>query len=281
MDFRRLVRGSVAWPRLETVVRELLDRYDRAAGHVRFIEADNWLSTPFVLDGELFVKVVSRQNSVVHAVLTTGRNLGAVSSGEEGFFEHVSTPYEMAQREFEATERMRAVGVNAPEPVEVIEVDGLGVLVTEYLDGFEPIDALDAETVADLAPGLFADLATLHEHELAHGDLRAENVLVVDGERYFVDATSLREPDPEFVSHTDAREAARQYDVACALSALEPLVGARTAVDAAASAYPPADLLGAREYLGFVAVRPDHDFDGPALRGEIDERVGAADDLSQ
>ena len=246
MDFRRLVRGSVAWPRLEAVVRELLDRYDRAAGHVRFIEADNWLSTPFVLDGELFVKVVSRQNSVVHAVLTTGRNLGAVSSGEEGFFEHVSTPYEMAQREFEATERMRAVGVNAPEPVEVIEVDGLGVLVTEYL-----------------------------------GDLRAENVLVVDGERYFVDATSLREPDPEFVSHTDAREAARQYDVACALSALEPLVGARTAVDAAASAYPPADLLGAREYLGFVAVRPDHDFDGPALRGEIDERVGAADDLSQ
>ena len=271
MGVRRLVRGNVAWDRLEAVARAVLERTDREVGHVRFIEADNWLSTPFVLDGAFFVKVISRQNSVVHAVLTTGRNLGAVTAGTEGFFEHVASPYEMARREFEATQRMRAAGVAAPEPLAVMEVDGLGVLVSEYLDGFQPLDEAPRERVADLAPTLFERLATVHDAGLAHGDLRAENVLLVDDELYFIDATSLREPAE--ADHADAATATRQYDLACALAALEPLIGAQTAVDAAAASYPEADLLGAREYLGFVDVRPDHDFDGPALRGEIDHRT--------
>ena len=129
MELRRLVRGSVPWPRLEAVVRELMERYGRETAHVRFLEADNWLSTPFVLDDEYFVKVISKQNSLVHAVFTAGRNIGAFSAGTEGFFEHFGTPYAMAEHELAATERMRAIGVNAPEPVEALEVDGLGVVV--------------------------------------------------------------------------------------------------------------------------------------------------------
>jgi len=271
MGVQSLVRGSVAWDRLEAVARAVLDRTDREVGHVRFIEADNWLSTPFVVDGEFFVKVISRRNSVVHAVLTTGRNLGAVTAGTEGFFEHVASPYEMARRELEATRRMRAAGVDAPEPLDVFEVDGLGVLVSEYLDGFEPLDAVGPDRAERLAPGLFTELARVHDAGLAHGDLRAENVLVVDDDLYFIDATSLQEPAE--TTHADALTATRQYDLACALAALEPLVGAGVAVDAALLSYPAADLLGAREYLGFVDVRPDHDFDGPALRGEIDHRA--------
>ncbi len=271
MGVQSLVRGSVAWDRLEAVARAVLDRTDREVGHVRFIEADNWLSTPFVVDGEFFVKVISRRNSVVHAVLTTGRNLGAVTAGTEGFFEHVASPYEMARRELEATRRMRAAGVDAPEPLDVFEVDGLGVLVSEYLDGFEPLDAVGPDRAERLAPGLFTELARVHDAGLAHGDLRAENVLVVDDDLYFIDATSLQEPSE--TTHADALTATRQYDLACALAALEPLVGAGVAVDAALVSYPATDLLGAREYLGFVDVRPDHDFDGPALRGEIDHRA--------
>jgi hypothetical protein len=274
MVIQRLVRGNVPWPRLETVVRQLLDRYDRDAAHIQFLDADNWLSTPFVIDGEFFVKVMTRQNSLVHALFTTGRNLGAFTAGTEGFFEHFGTPYEMAEHELRATERMREVGVNAPEPVEALEIDGLGVLVLEYLDGFEPLDDVSEARARELAPELFAHLATLHENGLAHGDLRAENVLVIDDELYFIDATSVREAE-DASTLGDARESARRYDLACALAALEPLVGAATAVDAALSAYPPADVLGAREYLGFVDIRPDHDFDGPALRGEIDHRTGS------
>ncbi|MEZ3115491.1 RIO1 family regulatory kinase/ATPase [Halobaculum sp. MBLA0147] len=270
MVVRRLVRGNVSWDRLETVVRELAARYGRETAHVRFLEADNWLSTPFVLDDRYFVKVITRQNSLVHAVFTTGRNLGAVTAGTEGFFDHFDTPYEMAEHELAATERMREVGVNAPEPVEALEIDGLGVLVLDYLEGFAPLDEVPAERTTALAPRLFEELALLHEDGLAHGDLRAENVLVVDDDLYFIDATSVREE--QAASYADARDSSRQYDLACALAALEPLVGAREAVAAAATAYPAADLLGAREYLGFVDVRPDHTFDATALRGEIDKR---------
>ncbi|MFC6724439.1 RIO1 family regulatory kinase/ATPase, partial [Halobium palmae] len=208
MDFRRFVRGAVDWSRLEAVARELARRYGREEVHVRFLEADNWLSTPMVVEDEWFVKVVSRQNSVVHALFTTGRNLGAFSSGTEGFFEHFGTPLDMAEHELEATERMREIGVNAPAPVEAFEVDGLGVLVLEYLPAFRSLDQLEREREREIAPRLFDSLRRLHEDGLAHGDLRAENVLIRDGELYFIDATNVRR---------DAAADARSYDLACAL----------------------------------------------------------------
>jgi len=68
MDIRRLARGTVEWSRIiERVVRTLADRYDRECVRVEFLEADNWLSTPCVIDDEWFVKIVSRQNALVHA----------------------------------------------------------------------------------------------------------------------------------------------------------------------------------------------------------------------
>jgi len=264
VEFRQLVRGRVEWSRLETIARQLAERYGRDEVHVRFLEADNWLSTPMVIDDEWFVKVVSKQNSLVHALFTTGRNLGAISSGTEGFFEHFGTPYQMAEHDLEATRRMREIGVNAPEPVEVLEIDGLGVLVLEYLPEFRSLDALDREREAELAPKVFQTLRRLHDHGLAHGDLRAENVLIVDGDIYFIDGTNVS---------ADGLADARSYDLACGLGALEPLIGARAAVDAALTAYDEAELLAAREFLDFVNIRPDHDFDAAAVKGEVEKRA--------
>ena len=264
MEFRQLVRGRVDWPDLERVARELADRYDRDEVSVRFLDADNWLSTPMVVDDDLFVKVITRQNTIVHALFTTGRNLGAVSAGTEGFFERHETPYEMARHELEATRRVRELGVNAPEPVEAFEVGGLGVLVLEYLPEFRTLGELDPGAVAELAPELFATLRTVHDAGLAHGDLRAENVLVADGELFVIDATRVSE---------DGREAARAYDLASALGALEPLIGAADAIEAALTAYSTDELLAARRFLDFVAIRPDHDFDAAELTGELEKRA--------
>jgi len=264
MAIRRLLRGRVSWERMEPVVQEVCARYDLSAENVEFLEADNWLSTPLVVDEQLFVKVVSEQNSLVHALLTAGRNLGAFSSGTEGFFEHFDTPVEMAEHELAATRQMRELGVNAPEPLEAFEVDGLGVLVMEYLPSFRTLEELDADSVGTHAPALFDALATMHDNGLAHGDLREENVLVADGELYFIDATRVCE---------SSIEDARSYDVACALGALTPHLGARDAVDAALSAYSPEELLGAREFLDFVNIRPDHSFDATGVKGEIEKRA--------
>jgi len=266
MELRRLLRGRVEWSRLEAVARELCERYDREEVRVRFLDADNWLSTPMVVDDEWFVKVISRQNSIVHGLFTTGRNLGAFSSGTEGFFEHFETPIEMARHELEATQRMREVGLNAPEPVETFEVDGLGIVVLEYLPDFRTLDELDEETEADLAPTLFEALRAMHEHDLLHGDLRAENVLILDEEIYFIDATNVRE---------DGASDAKAYDVACALGALEPLIGGKRTVEAALAAYDPDELLTATRFLDFVNIRPDHDFDAALLKGEIEKHASS------
>ena len=282
MGIRRLLRGRLDWSRLEPVVAEVEERYDLSEENVTFLEADNWLSTPLVVDEDVFVKVISSQNSLVHALLTAGRNLGAFSSGTEGFFEHFDTPVEMAEHELAATRRMRELGINAPEPLEAFEVDGLGVLVMEYIPAFRTLDELDADAVTAYAPQLFAALATMHDNGLAHGDLREENVLVAGGasegeggeppsdarpddELYFIDATRVSEA---------SIEDARSYDVACALGALTPHIGASETVEAALSAYSPGELLAACDFLDFVNIRPDHSFDAAAVKGEI-EKVAA------
>ncbi|PSP76539.1 aminoglycoside phosphotransferase [Halobacteriales archaeon QS_1_68_20] len=265
MGIRRLVRGTIDWPRLELVAREIARRYGRDELRVEFLEADNWLSTPLVVDDEWFVKVVSVQNSWVHAVFTGARNLGAVSAGTEWFFETFDTPLAMAEHEFEATQRMRELGVNAPEPVDAFDVDGLAVVVMEYLPEFRTLDELADEEVAKTAGELFGALRRVHSVGLAHGDLRAENVLLQGGDLYFIDATNVRE---------GRLQAARSYDLASALSALAPRIGTRPAVAAASEHYSGEELVGACDFLHVVSLRPDHDVDTTALRGEI-ERVAA------
>jgi hypothetical protein len=264
MEVRRLVRGRIGDDRLSRVAAEIAARYGRENPSVRCLDADNWLSTPLVLDEDLFVKIISRRNSLVHALITTGRNLGVFSSGTEGFFEHFGTPYGMATHELAATEEMRRIGLNAPKPLEALEIDDFGVVVLEYLPEFRPLDKLDRETGRALAPELFGALWTLHDHGLAHGDLRAENVLILDDDLYFIDATNVGET---------GGDAARSYDIACGLAALEPLIGAGPTVEAATTAYPAEELLGALDFLDFVNIRPDHDCDAAALKGEVKKRA--------
>ncbi|WP_254862367.1 RIO1 family regulatory kinase/ATPase [Halovivax gelatinilyticus] len=268
MDIRQLARGTISWDRLERVAVTLANRYDRDVARVEFLEADNWLSTPFVLDDEWFVKIVSVQNTRIHALMTAGRNAGAFSAGSGGFFTRFETPLEMVEHELEATIRMREIGCNAPEPVEAFEVNGLGVLVLEYLPAFETVDELADDGVHEIAPDLFEMLASLHEHGLAHGDLRGENLLVSDGELYFIDATRVQE----------SRESeTRAYDLACALAVLEPRIGSRDAVATAMGHYGSEDLLAAREFLDFVRLRPDHEFDSTQLRSELEKGADLAD----
>jgi len=265
MDLRRLARGTVDWDRLEAVAMELAERYDREAVHVAFLDADNWLSIPLVVNDEWFVKVVTPQNSLVHALFTGARNLGAITTGTENFFEHFGTPLEMAQHDLEATRRMQEVGVSAPAPVEAFEVDGMGVLVLEFLPETRPLGDLDDEAFAAHVPGVFADLATMHANGLAHGDLQGENVLVQGEAIFFIDATKVNE---------GGHDAARSYDLACALAAFAPRIGAAEAVAAAREHYSDGDLVAARDFLDFVALRPDHDFDVQRVKGEIEAAAG-------
>jgi serine/threonine protein kinase len=260
VSVRQFLRGTLPWETAEAVGREVASRYDREVVRVEFLEAENWLSTPLVVDRRWFVKVITDRNAFVHAVFTGARNLGVFSSGTEGFFEHFENPGEMAAHELAATEKMRAAGVNAPEPLEAFEIEGVGVLVMDYLDGFRSLEACPPAEIRSLLPALFEALGTMHRNEIIHGDLRAENVLVVDDEIYFIDATAVR---------TGAVPQARAYDVASALGTLEPLVGAKDAVAAAYEQYGIDVLLDAVDYLDFVNIRPDHDFDAAAVKGEI------------
>lgn len=262
MAVRKFFRGTIEWDRLEAVGRELAQRTGENTVRIEFLNTNNWLSTPLVVNERWFVKVISRQNSVVHALFTGARNLGAFSSGTEGFFERFDGPVQMAKHELDATKRMREIGVNTPQPIAAFEVDGLGVFVMEYLPNFQTLDELDKDHVETLAASLFQALEIMHSDGLVHGDLRAENVLLYDGELYFIDATNVRDA---------GIEGARAYDLACALAVLAPVIGVHETVEYASTQFDSLALLDAREFLDFVNIRPDHDFDAAAVKGEIEK----------
>lgn len=264
MELRRLIRGRVDDEVLERIGREIAVRYDRDRVYISMLEADNWLSTPCVVDEEWFVKVISPQNALVHAFFTGARNIGVFSRGEEGFFGRFEDPLAMSKHELDATRKVREIGLNAPDPIEAFGVDEFGVLMLEYLPNFRTLDGLSPSEIETFAPALFAALSTMHDHGLAHGDLRGENVLVQEGELYFIDATNVRE---------DGLATARAYDIACALATLEPALGSKRTVEIAAETYDTEELLAARDFLDLVRLRPDHEFEATRLKGEIERRA--------
>lgn len=264
MAFRQLLRGQLPDDEITDIAREAARRQNHSFESVRTLDKNNWLSIPCVVNERLFLKIVTQRNALVHGLLTTGRNIGVYTSRGEGFFERFLTPMSMAEHDLEATRQIRDLGVNAPKPIEVFEYEGYGVLVLEYLPDFETLDQLDPDHVEVVAPTLFDSLSRMHDAGIVHGDLRCENVLMIDGEMYFIDATKVSDG-----SISDARA----YDIACALAALEPIIGARTAVQTASEFYPDDQLLDSEAYLDFVNLRPDHDFDTLQMQGEIHKLV--------
>lgn len=264
MPFKSFLRGDSSVETSE-VEEALAERYDLDDVEVSSVDGDNWLSVPLVVNDEYFVKVVTPQNAYTHSFFTLARNIGARVSGTVPFFESYDSPQEMAEHELRAARRMRKAGVDAPEPLDVVPVDGTALLVFEYLEGFETLS--DVEVDIELAEQVFDSLRTLHDNGLAHGDLSLENVLLVDDEVYFIDATNLRE---------GSRDDAVSYDLACAIGALSCRLPPSEVVEAAFERYGQEDVVHAADFLVVVRLRPGipEEFDVQEVRDAIEHSIG-------
>lgn len=209
------------------------------------LETGNWLSTPYVVNDEYFVKVITRRNTLTHALFTGMRNLGTRVSGGGSFFETFDSPVEMARHELESTRRMRELGVPAPEPLEVIEGPDDAMIVYEYLEGYVPLGETELDDA--MLDEVFEHLRTLHDHGMAHGDFSLANVLVVDGVPHFIDTTSVRE---------DRIDDAVAYDLACAMGAMAAKRDAETVVAAAAERYEKQALEHSLDFMLVARLRP-------------------------
>ena len=244
MSFRSIVRGDSTVD-VKDVKQVLRDECGFDDVDISPVDGDNWLSVPLVVNDEFFLKVVTVQNAWTHSLFTTARNLGARVSGNGPFFETFGSPVEMARHEFESARRMREAGVRAPEPVDVIEGDREAFLLFEYLDGFETLS--DSELEAETVREVFRMLRRLHDDGLAHGDLSLENVLVVDGDVYFIDSTGVAE---------DGHDDAVAYDLACALGALSSRLSPSVVVDLASEFFDAGDLRHALDFVTVARLRP-------------------------
>jgi len=267
MSFRSFVRGDSSVD-LDGVREVLSEECGISEVELSTLDGDNWLSVPLVANDEFFVKVLTSQNTLTHSVFTTMRNLGIRFSGKGPFFETYDSPIEMARHEFEAAERMREIGVPTPRPVDVVEADGQALILFEYLEGFETLSevSIDDETLREV----FCLLRRLHDNGLAHGDFSLENVLIVDGEVYFIDSTMISEE-----GHDDAVA----YDLACALGAISSRVSPTDVVEAASESFDGSDLRHATDFLVVARLRPgiEDGFSVREIRTAVEETVVAGE----
>ncbi len=265
MSFRSFVRGDSSVD-LEAVEKALREECGIEEVELSTVDGENWLSVPLVVNDEFFVKVVTSQNKLAHSIFTTVRNLGVRVSGKGGFFEGYDSPAEMARHEFEAAERMREIGVRSPRPVDVVNVGEEALLLFEYLEGFETLSEVEPDT--EVVREVFGLLRRLHENGLAHGDFSLENVLVVDGEVYFIDSTNVSK---------EGHEDAVAYDLACALGAFSSRVPPEEVVEAASELFDSSDLRHATDFLMFARLRPgiEEGFSVREIRRAVEEVVEA------
>lgn len=228
------------------------------------LEAGNWLSIPYVVNDEYFVKAITQQNTLTHSFFTGIRNLGARVSGGGPFFETYDSPVDMARHELESTRRMREIGVPAPEPLQVIDGEDDALIVYEYLDGYVPLEetALDDRIVDET----FRHLRTMHDHGVAHGDFSPANVLVVDDEPHFIDTTNVSE---------DGLDDAVAYDLACAMGGLSARMEPEDVVGAASRRYSATMIERSLDFLLVARLRPglERRFSLLELRAAIDDAV--------
>ena len=70
MSFRSMVRGDSSVDP-DDIGRTLRDECGFGDADVSALEGENWLSVPLVVNDELFVKVVTEQNTWTHSLFTT------------------------------------------------------------------------------------------------------------------------------------------------------------------------------------------------------------------
>ena len=121
----------------------------------------------------------------------------------------------------------RNAGVRVPEVVAVGTFgNGAGIVVGRHVDG-ERLPLIGPERVRAVLPDLWRQVARLHGARIAHGDLRASNVIVDDGGAWLLD----------FTAATAGADAVRlTQDVAELVASLTELVGAEEAVASARAA---------------------------------------------
>lgn len=170
---------------------------------------------------------------VWHAVAPDGREAALKLPKRE--WRRKAAANELLRREHELL--LRIASAHVVEAYELIEHDGVAVLALEYLPHGDLVPLLGAPVRAWLPAfrAVVAALGELERHGLAHGDVKARNVLfAVDGTARLTDLTAARPLDAPAAATTAAyglpageRASAREADRFALAALLYELVMAR------------------------------------------------------
>jgi glycosyltransferase 2 family protein len=243
-----LVRGAPGGRPSISQVLAGLDAAGIAAVQIRPLTADARGSTPFVADlpdgTQAFVKVVGREQRDADLLFKLWRFLAFRTLEDEAPF---TTPKRQVEHEAYVSLLAERAGVQVPAVLAAAQIEDSSGLLAQQLVPARGLDDVPAgEVDDDLLRRIWEQVRLLHEHRVAHRDLRLAN--------WMID----REGRPWLIDFGFAEGAASPrrlgIDVAELLTATAALIGPDRAVAAAASVLGPAALVSAAGLLQPLAL---------------------------
>ena len=259
------VGGPVRRPPPEAVA-DGLEGVGVALAHLERASVDARGSTPYFgadRDGRrLFVKVLGADERSADLMFRTYRRILPHDLGDEKAF---SSLRRTVEHEALVSYAARDLGVRTPQVVAFATVEPEAyVLAYEAIDG-SSLDRVDADDFSDELLGeVWAQVARLRHHRIAHRDLRLANLFrSADGAVLLIDFG---------FSELAASDLLLANDLAELLASTTVVVGPRRAVAAASAVLGPTELATAVDRLRPFA------FSG-ATRTALKERAGLLDEL--
>ena len=168
----------------------------------------NRFSLAYNVDSKYVVKIVTPTHKRMHNMFAEFKNIMFAPYMDNPWFDTFISTTEMVTHEYAITKKLYSLGYS-PEPVHASQNTTLnsGIYVTKYIDFTEvAMFSLDQD-MYPLISELFAMINTLHENNIAHGDLQPDNVLV------YKNSVSLIDP-----ANINIHSNYKVFDIASALS---------------------------------------------------------------
>lgn len=219
----------------------------------------NKLSNVFIIDGDYFLKIVTRRHVEYHRLLTVFWNTSLLYTRSNNFFKSFDSPYEMVQFEYELTNKMINANVNTPKPINYGNYNDCGVIILEYIPAAIQFGDIEGDLRYEMAHKVYEMVSKLYAQGIPHGDLQQDNILISDGELYIIDSNNI---DTRYIE-------SHYYDIASVILTVSSVIEPEMSVQIAQEYFSKQDIKESSKFIDILTVQFGHDANRTKIKSKI------------
>lgn len=168
----------------------------------------NRLSLAYQVDDKYIVKVVTETHKKIHNGLAEAKNILFKTVFSKPLFVKFNSITEMITHEYTMAEKFSNLHYS-PKPIHqtINSTINAGFYITSYINGENFYNYSSTDYSEQIIRDFFSIISNIHKHDLCHGDLQPDNVMVIQ------DSVKLIDP-----ANINLKSDYKLFDIASALS---------------------------------------------------------------